>query len=91
MRTSELTSELQALKRELSRAAHAANDRVADAAQSSVEEIAGQIRTLLDDLGGAFGEEEKAVESLIAERPMAAVASAFALGVVVGLMLGRRS
>jgi len=91
MRTSELTSELDALKRELSRAAHAANDRVTEAAKSGVEEITGQIRTMLSDLGETFGEEEKVVEALIAERPMAAVASAFALGLVVGLMLRRRS
>ena len=90
MRTSELINELQALKHELSRATHAANERMADAARSGVEDVAGQLKGLLEDLGETLGEEEKFVESLIAERPMAAVASAFALGVAVGLMVRRR-
>ncbi len=91
MRSSELTSELQALKRELSRAVHAANDHTAEAAKSGIEEITAQIKTMLSDLGETFEEEEKAIATLIADRPAVTLASAFALGVVVGLMLGRRS
>ncbi|MDR3464578.1 MAG: hypothetical protein P4M07_01405 [Xanthobacteraceae bacterium] len=91
MRPSDLTSELHALKRDLARAAHAANDRVAEAARSGVEDISGQIRTVLADLGDALGEEQKTIEALISERPMAALASAFALGIAVGVLLRRRS
>lgn len=91
MRSSELADELHALKRELSRAVHGANDRVAGAARAGVKEVTGQLGTLLDDLGEMFGEEEKAVESVIAERPVAAIVAAFALGVAVGLMLRRRA
>jgi hypothetical protein len=36
-----------------------------------------------------LSEEEEYVERLIAERPMAALASAFALGVAIGFMLRR--
>lgn len=91
MRSSELTSELHALKRELSRAVQAVNGRAAEAAKSGVEDIAAQLKAMLSDFEETFDEEEKAIGALIADRPMAALASAFALGVVVGLMFRRRS
>lgn len=91
MRSSELTSELHALKRELSRAAQSASGPTVEAAKSGIEEIAAQIKAMLSDFEETFEEEEKAIGALIADRPPVALASAFALGVVVGLMFRRRS
>jgi ElaB/YqjD/DUF883 family membrane-anchored ribosome-binding protein len=43
----------------------------------------------MSELGETLSEEEEHVEKLVAERPIAALASAFAIGVVIGLMLRR--
>jgi ElaB/YqjD/DUF883 family membrane-anchored ribosome-binding protein len=90
MRSSELTSELHALKQEISRAIRAGGDRMAEASTSSVDEIAAQIKSALTDLGHAFGDEDTHVHTIITQRPLATLASAFALGVVVGVLLRRR-
>jgi ElaB/YqjD/DUF883 family membrane-anchored ribosome-binding protein len=90
MRPSELTNELHALKHEISRAIHTSGDRVAEASKSSVDEIAGQIKAAFTDLGRTLGDEEAHVQTIITQRPLAALASAFALGVVVGVLLRRR-
>jgi ElaB/YqjD/DUF883 family membrane-anchored ribosome-binding protein len=94
MGSSELTSELLALKQEIARAIHAGSDRMAEASTSSVDEIAGQIKSALTDtltdLGHAFVDEDSHVHTIITQRPLATLASAFALGVVVGLLLRRR-
>jgi hypothetical protein len=89
MGSSELTSELLALKKEISRAIHAGSDRMAEASTSSVDEIAGHIKSALSDLEQAFGEESH-VHTIITQRPLATLASVFALGVVVGVLLRRR-
>jgi hypothetical protein len=43
----------------------------------------------VDELGSMLDTEENRIEALIAERPIATTASSFALGVVVGFMLGK--
>ena len=43
----------------------------------------------MNELSETLGQEEEHVEKLIAERPIAALASAFALGVAIGFMLRR--
>jgi len=48
-----------------------------------------QIKAALNDLGETLSEEEGHVENFISERPITSLASAFALGVVVGFMLRR--
>ena len=60
-----------------------------DAAKDRAEALADQIKAALSELGETLSEQEEHVEKLIAERPIAALASAFALGVVVGFMLRR--
>ena len=46
-------------------------------------------KAALCELGETLSEQEDHVETLIAERPIATMASAFALGVVIGFMLRR--
>ena len=84
-----LGDELQALKSEVSHLLNATSDDVFDAAKTSADAIASQIRSALNELGETLSEQEDHVDKLIAERPIATLASAFALGVVIGLMLGR--
>ena len=57
--------------------------------RTDTEALAEQIKAALNELGETLGQEEEHVEELIAERPIAALASAFALGVAIGFMLRR--
>ena len=50
---------------------------------------ASEPRYKLNDLGETLSEEEGHVENFISDRPITSLASAFALGVVVGFMLRR--
>jgi ElaB/YqjD/DUF883 family membrane-anchored ribosome-binding protein len=86
-RSSELGDELQVLKSEVSRLLNTAGDGVFDAAKSRADALADQIKAALSELGETLSEEEEHVEQLIAERPITTLASAFALGVVIGFML----
>ena len=85
-KSSELGDELQALKSEMSRLLNTSADDMFDAAKSSAEALAEQIKDTLNELGETLSAEEEYVERLIAERPIAALASAFALGIAIGFM-----
>ena len=88
-KSSELGNELHALKSELSHLMSASADDMLDAAKSRSEAFVEQIKNTLNELGDTLSAEEEHVEKLIAERPIAALASAFALGVAIGFMLRR--
>ena len=89
IRSSELGNELEALKREMSRLLSAPADDMLNAAKNHGEALAGQIKDSLSELGATLSSEEEHVERLTAERPIAALASAFVLGIAVGFMLRR--
>jgi ElaB/YqjD/DUF883 family membrane-anchored ribosome-binding protein len=85
----ELKDELQALKGDLSRLLNTTGEGIFDASKTRAEALAEQVKVALDDLGQTLSEQEGNLESIISERPIASIASAFALGVVVGCMLRR--
>ena len=87
--SSDLSEELQALKSEMSRLLNAGGDGMLDAARNRADALADQIKDTLNELGETLSAEEEHVEKLIAERPIAALPSAFALGVAIGFMLRR--
>jgi ElaB/YqjD/DUF883 family membrane-anchored ribosome-binding protein len=87
--SSDLSDELQALKSEVSRLLNAGGDGMLDAARNRADALADQIKDTMNELGETLSAEEEHVEKLIAERPIAALASAFALGVAIGFMLRR--
>ena len=87
--SSELRDELLALKDDVSRLLNTMSEGIFDASKNRAEALADQIKAALDDLGETLSEQEGHVENIISERPIASIASAFALGVVVGLMLRR--
>jgi ElaB/YqjD/DUF883 family membrane-anchored ribosome-binding protein len=89
LKSSELGDELQALKSEMSRLLSTSADGMFDAAKGRSEALVEQIKDTLNELGDTLSAEEEHVEKLIAERPIAALASAFALGVAIGFMLRR--
>jgi len=85
----ELTDELQALKTEMSRLLTTAGEDIFDASKNSAEALTEQIKAALNELGETVSEQEDRVEHFISERPVTSLASAFALGVVIGFMLRR--
>jgi ElaB/YqjD/DUF883 family membrane-anchored ribosome-binding protein len=87
--SSELADELQALKSEVSRLLDTTGDGLFNAAKSRADALVDQIKAAVNDLGEILSEEEDHVEKLIAERPITTLASAFALGVVIGFMMRR--
>jgi ElaB/YqjD/DUF883 family membrane-anchored ribosome-binding protein len=87
--SSELIDELQALKGDVSRLLNTTSEGIFDASKNRAEALADQIKAALNDLGETLSEQEGNVESIISERPITSLASAFALGVVVGFMLRR--
>ena len=87
--SSELRDELQALKDDVSRLLNTTGEGIFDASKTRAEALADQIKAALDDLGETLRHEEGHLEEIISERPFASLASAFALGVVVGCMLRR--
>ena len=87
--SSELRDELQALKGDLSRLLNTTSDEIFDASKNRAEALADQIKAALNELGEALSEQEDHIEKLISDWPIASLASAFALGVVVGFMLRR--
>jgi ElaB/YqjD/DUF883 family membrane-anchored ribosome-binding protein len=87
--SSELRDELEALKDDVSRLLNTAGEEIFDTSRSSAEALADQIKVALNELGETLSEQEENLENIISERPIASLASAFALGVVVGLLLRR--
>jgi ElaB/YqjD/DUF883 family membrane-anchored ribosome-binding protein len=85
----ELKDELQALKDEVSRLLNTTGEGIFDASKTHAEALADQIKAALNDLGETLSEQEEHVGSIVSERPITTLASAFALGVVVGFMLRR--
>jgi len=85
----ELKDELQALKGELSRLLSASSEGIFDASRTQAEALADQIKAALNDLGETLSEQEEHLGDIVSERPITTLASAFALGVVVGFMLRR--
>lgn len=60
-----------------------------ETSKDRTEVLADQIKAALAELGETVSEEQKQLHDLITERPVGSLASAFALGVVVGFMLRR--
>ena len=87
--SSELRDELQALKSDVSRLLNTTSEGIFDTSKNRAEALAHQIKAASNDLGETLSEEEGNVENFISDRPITSLASAFALGVVVGFMLRR--
>jgi ElaB/YqjD/DUF883 family membrane-anchored ribosome-binding protein len=86
---SELSDELHALKNDISRLLNTTGEGLLDVPKSRAEALADQIKAALNDLGETLGEQEEHLDNIITDRPVTTLASAFALGVVVGFMMRR--
>jgi ElaB/YqjD/DUF883 family membrane-anchored ribosome-binding protein len=87
--TNKLRDELQALKGDVSRLLNTTSEAIFDTSSNRAEALADQIKAALNELGETLSQEEGQVEKMISDRPITSLASAFALGVVVGFMLRR--
>ena len=79
--TGRLNDELQAMKVDVAQLLSRAGAQTVDAAKD--------VKAALAELGETLSEEEEQLRGLVTERPVASLASAFALGVAVGFMLRR--
>lgn len=84
-----LSDELQTLKVDLSRLLAATADETLDRTKAQAEALAEQIKAALSELGETLSEEEAQLARIVSERPIASLAAAFALGMVVGLLMRR--
>ena len=84
-----LRDELQSLKVDLASMLSSAGEDILNNSKARADALADQIKAALADLGEILGEEDGHIGRLVADRPVASLASAFALGVVVGLALRR--
>lgn len=87
--TGRMNDELDALKVDVSRLLNATGEETFDASKSRAEALADQIKAALGELGETVAEEREQLHAIVAERPIASLASAFALGVAIGFMLRR--
>lgn len=86
---SEWRDELQTLKGDVARLLNTTSDGVFDTAKSRADALTDQIKAALNDLSETLSEQQGHAEHIISDRPITSLASAFALGVVVGFMLRR--
>ena len=84
-----IKDELLALKKDMTELVTATGEPIIESVNSHVDSTAEQIKSVLTDLGKILESEESQLEKLIAERPVAALASAFGLGIVIGFLLRR--
>jgi ElaB/YqjD/DUF883 family membrane-anchored ribosome-binding protein len=87
--STEIRDELLALKGDAARLLSAAGDEMLKASRERADVVAEQLKSALDELGQVLSQEERQIEGLVAERPIAALACAFAVGIAVGFALRR--
>lgn len=84
-----MSEELRTLKVDVTRLLSTAGEEMLDGSKDRAEALADQIKAALAELGETVSKEQERLHGLVTERPVASLASAFALGVVVGFMLRR--
>ncbi|MFK4500956.1 ElaB/YqjD/DUF883 family membrane-anchored ribosome-binding protein [Bradyrhizobium japonicum] len=84
-----MSEELRALKVDVTRLLSTVGEEMFDSSRDRAEALADQIKAALAELGETVSDEQEQLQDLIADRPITSLASAFALGVVVGFMLRR--
>jgi len=87
----EILDELQALKHEATRLVGARAEELRERSSQKAMEIAADVKTFLSDFRDAVGLEEDEIERAFAGRAAAALATALALGIVIGWALRRKS
>jgi ElaB/YqjD/DUF883 family membrane-anchored ribosome-binding protein len=76
--------ELLSMKNEVARALSTGAHEVRNASRTHLETFLEQIKGTVHELSEALEDEEQRLEALVAARPIPALATAFALGLLVG-------
>ncbi|MEY9590327.1 ElaB/YqjD/DUF883 family membrane-anchored ribosome-binding protein [Bradyrhizobium yuanmingense] len=84
-----MSEELRTLKVDVTHLLSTAGEEMFESSKARTDALADQIRAALAELGETVAQERETLQGLVAERPITSLASAFALGVVVGFMLRR--
>ncbi|MCA1501393.1 MULTISPECIES: hypothetical protein [Bradyrhizobium] len=84
-----MSEELRTLKVDVTHLLSTAGEEMFESSKARTDALADQIRAALAELGETVEQEGETLQGLVAERPITSLASAFALGVVVGFMLRR--
>ncbi|MCA1411611.1 hypothetical protein I6F30_10665 [Bradyrhizobium sp. NBAIM20] len=84
-----MSEELRTLKVDVTHLLSTAGEEMFESSKARTDALADQIRAALAELGETIEQEGETLQGLVAERPITSLASAFALGVVVGFMLRR--
>lgn len=87
--TGRISDELRELKVDVSRLLNTTGEELLETSKNRADALADQIKAALNELGETVSEEQEQLQALVADRPITSLASAFALGVVVGFMLRR--
>jgi len=87
--TGSMSNELNAMKVDVAGLLSMAGQQMFDTSRERTDALADQIKAALAELTETVSEEREQLQGLMTERPIASLASAFALGVVVGFMLRR--
>jgi ElaB/YqjD/DUF883 family membrane-anchored ribosome-binding protein len=87
--SNELSNELQTLKVDVSQLLNTAREGFVDTSKAAADALADQVIAALNDLNETVTGEEGHIRQLISDRPIATLASAFALGVLVGIAMRR--
>jgi ElaB/YqjD/DUF883 family membrane-anchored ribosome-binding protein len=82
---SDAWTELLGLKDEIAELVSAKADRLHATSRAQTEAFAEQMKDILHDVGETLKQDEQRLEDLITERPLPALAVAFAVGLLVGL------
>jgi ElaB/YqjD/DUF883 family membrane-anchored ribosome-binding protein len=84
---SDTWTELLGLKDEIAEFVSAKSDRLHAASHAQTEAFAEQMKDILHEVGETLKQDEQRLEDLVIERPLPALAIAFAVGLVVGVSL----
>ncbi|PWE77529.1 hypothetical protein XF30_12980 [Bradyrhizobium sp. SUTN9-2] len=84
-----MSEELRTLKVDVTHLLSTAGEEMFESSKARTDALADQIRAAPAELGETVEQEGETLQGLVAERPITSLASAFALGVVVGFMLRR--
>ncbi|MDA9437584.1 hypothetical protein XH98_00335 [Bradyrhizobium sp. CCBAU 51745] len=84
-----VSEELRTLKVDVTRLLSTAGEAMFESSKDRAQILADQIKAALAELGETVSEDQEQLRDFLTERPVASLASAFALGVVVGFMLRR--
>jgi ElaB/YqjD/DUF883 family membrane-anchored ribosome-binding protein len=85
-----LRSDLESLRKDFGSLVSTLKNNASGRAEAGLDTVLQRLVTLSDDLQTAGQQQLRRVEDQVGERPYVSLAAAFATGLIVGRMFGRR-